>query len=57
MDQQNIGKWPIKTDCDKTDCDTLLMFHDCFVERETFEGKLYGNKIAEYFNLDNGMNM
>ena len=46
---QDIGKWPIKIECD-----TDGMFHECLVKRNTFEGKLYGNKIAEYFNLDNG---
>merc|ERR1712054_180547 len=46
---QNIGKWPIKTDCD-----TNGMFHGCLIVKETFEGKLYGDKIAKYFNLDNG---
>ena len=46
---QDIGKWPITTDCD-----TDRMFDGCLIEKETFEGKLYGYKIAEYFNLDNG---
>ena len=45
---QDIGKWPIKKDCD-----TLYMFYYCPIKKETFEGKLYGNKIAEYFDLDN----
>ena len=35
-------------------CDTNKIFELCLIERETFEGKLYGDKIAEYFNLDNG---
>ena len=30
------------------------MFCGCLIGKETFEGKLYGDKIAEYFNLDNG---
>ena len=30
------------------------MFLGCLIGKETFEGKLYGDKIAEYFNLDNG---
>ena len=46
---QDIGKWPIETDCD-----TNGMFYGCLIEKETFEGKLYGDKIAEYFNLSNG---
>ena len=46
---QDIGKWPIKTDCN-----TNRMFDGCLIEKETFEGKLYGDKIAEYFNLDIG---
>ena len=46
---QDIGKWPIKTDCN-----TNRMFRDSLIANETFEGKLYGDKIAEYFNLDNG---
>ena len=45
---QYIGKWPINSDCDVT-----KMFFDCGVSKKTFEGKLYGNKIAEYFKLDN----
>ena len=45
---QDIGKWPIKRDCN-----TNRMFDDCLIEEETFEGKLYGYKIAEYFDLDN----
>jgi surface protein len=45
---QYIGKWPIISDCDVT-----KMFFDCGVSKKTFEGKLYGNKIAEYFKLDN----
>ena len=46
---QDIGRWPIKSDCDLS-----YMFYDCLIEKQTFEGKLYGNKIAKYFNLDNG---
>ena len=45
---QDIGKWPIKRECGIN-----LMFDDSAIERETFEGNLYGNKIAEYFGLDN----
>ena len=44
---QDIGKWPIKADCN-----TDGMFYGCLIEKQTFEGKLYGHKIAEYFNLD-----
>jgi len=44
---QDIGKWPIKADCN-----TDGMFYGCLIEKQTFEGKLYGYKIAEYFNLD-----
>ena len=36
---QDIGKWPITTDCD-----TDRMFDGCLIEKETFEGKLYGGK-------------
>merc|ERR1711918_82967 len=46
---QDIGNWPIKADCD-----TIEMFRGCLIGEETFEGKLYGDKIAEYFNLSNG---
>ena len=45
---KDIGKWPIKRECNIN-----YMFSNCPVEKETFEGKLYGNKIAEYFGLDN----
>ena len=45
---QNIGKWPIRIDCN-----IERMFYDCAIKKETFEGFLYGNKIAEYFQLDN----
>tara|TARA_A100001388_G_C28711809_1_gene471633 strand:- start:315 stop:1199 length:885 start_codon:yes stop_codon:yes gene_type:complete len=45
---QDIGKWPIKKDCN-----TDYMFDNGIIAKETFEGKLYSNKIAEYFNLDN----
>ena len=54
---QNIGKWPIKTNCVinqiKPNCIINQMFHRCPVTKKTFEGKLYGNKIAEYFELEN----
>ena len=46
---QNIGKWPINADCN-----TNSIFRRCLIKKEIFEGKLYGDKIAEYFNLDNG---
>ena len=46
---QNIGKWPINADCN-----TNSIFFRCLIKKEIFEGKLYGDKIAEYFNLDNG---
>ena len=45
---QDIGKWPIKKECMIN-----LMFDNSAIERGTFEGNLYGNKIAEYFSLDN----
>ena len=45
---QYIGKWHIKSDCD-----IGRMFALSSVSKQTFEGKLYGNKIAEYFKLDN----
>ena len=44
---QYIGKWPIRRDCDVPN-----IFECSGVSKETFEGKLYGNKIAEYFKLD-----
>ena len=44
---QDIGKWPIKSICN-----TYLMFGGSGVSAETFTG-LYGNKIAQYFNLEN----
>jgi surface protein len=43
-----IGKWPIDINCFFD-----YMFIRCPIEKETFEGKLYGNKIAEYFELKN----
>ena len=46
--KQDIGKWPIKTDCIINQ-----MFHESSITKKSFEGKLYGNKIAEYFDLDN----
>merc|ERR1711871_189353 len=46
---QDIGKWPIKLDCD-----TQEMFSGCLITEETFEGKLYGDKIAKYFSLEDG---
>ena len=45
---QDIGKWPIKSECLMND-----MFHECSITKKSFEGKLYGNKIAEYFKLGN----
>ena len=45
---QDIGKWPINSNCN-TNC----MFLGSYIKKENFEGKLYGNKIAEYFKLDN----
>ena len=47
-DFPDVGKWPIKRECNIN-----YMFSNCPIEKETFEGKLYGNKIAEYFGLDN----
>ena len=44
---QYIGKWPIRRDCYDPN-----IFSCSGVSKETFEGKLYSNKIAEYFNLD-----
>jgi surface protein len=43
---QDIGKWPI------IDCITYLMFDSSGVSAETFTG-IYGNEIAEYFDLEN----
>ena len=45
---QYIGKWAINSDCEVRE-----MFSDSGVSKNIFEGKLYGNKIAEYFKLDN----
>lgn len=46
---QYIGKWPIQKKCN-----TYYMFAFSYkIKKVDFEGKLYGNKIAEYFKLDN----
>ena len=44
----NIIKWPINQDCNMEN-----MFNNSLIDKEKFKGKLYGNKIAEYFNIDN----
>ena len=43
----NIGKWPINSKCN------ISSIFDNEYPKEIFNGKLYGNKIAEYFDLDN----
>ena len=45
---QDISKWPIRID--SCMCD---MFLNCPILTETYKWTLYGNKIAEYFGLDN----
>ena len=45
---QDISKWPIGIDCNTYD-----MFFNCPILTEAFKWKLYGDKIAEYFNLGN----
>ena len=45
---QNIGKWPINKKCKMKD-----IFKYNPISKKTFEGKIYGNRIAEYFNLEN----
>jgi hypothetical protein len=45
--KQNIGIWPISPDCI-----TTYMFSYSGVSGRTFEGHLFGNKIAEYFRND-----
>ena len=47
---QYIGKWPINRHCK-----LQFMFEMSGISEETFEGKLYGNQIAYYFedNLKN----
>ena len=46
---QDIGKWPIMETC-SVDYDSFI---HTSLNKDVFEGKLYGNKIAEYFKLDN----
>ena len=43
----NIGKWPINSKC------SISCIFDNEYPKEILNGKLYGNKIAKYFNLDN----
>ena len=45
---QDISKWPIRIDSCIFD-----MFLNCPILTETYKWTLYGNKIAEYFGLDN----
>ena len=45
---QDISKWPIGIDCNTYD-----MFFNCPISTEAFKWKLYGDKIAEYFNFGN----
>ena len=42
---QNIGYWIIDDNCNMQN-----MFSNSGITRETFEGKVYGQKIANYFN-------
>ena len=46
---QDISKWPIIETC-SIDYDSFI---HTSLNKDVFEGKLYGNKIAEYFKLDN----